>query len=75
MSILSNGGDGCAFDWILELDQWVGRVVHVSWRCLAVGAEIGIMANSALVANASDVACLPFVHAKWAITVDAVVNF
>ena len=39
---ITNGG--------LELDQGVGLVVGVGWACLAISAEVHIIADSALVA-------------------------
>lgn len=46
----------------------MGLIVFAVWIGFAVGAEVGVVTDSALVAHALDVAVL--VLAEWAITVD-----
>lgn len=44
-------------DWSLDFDERVSFVVWVGWTGLAIGAEICVMADSTLVAIASNVCC------------------
>ena len=65
-----NSADRNALDSSLEFDQRVAAVVHVRWQCLAASTEVNIIADSALVTNASDAAWIGLVKAEWAIAVD-----
>lgn len=56
----------------LELDERVGPVVNIGWAGLAAGTEIGVIADSALVAVAADVQRLR--GTQRSITVNAVVE-
>lgn len=46
-------------------------VVLVIWMSLAVGAEVGVMANGTLVANAMNIALVACAIAQWTIAIDA----
>ena len=54
-----------------ELNQWMRAVVAVGGQGLTFGAEIGIMANRALVSIANDIALGAFRLAQWSVTVNA----
>jgi hypothetical protein len=63
-----------ATDGGLELDKRVSVVVPVAWVGLAVLAEIGVVADSALVADTFDIRQALFVLAQWTVAVNAVVT-
>lgn len=61
-------------EWGAKLDQRVGLVVSARGRCFAVGAEIGVVADGALVAVTSNI-CLPrLAGTNSTIAIDAFVN-
>lgn len=57
-------------DRSLELDQRMSLIVGVAWVCLAVGAEINIVADRTFVPHSSDVGLLR-VPAKRSIAINA----
>jgi hypothetical protein len=59
--------------WALDLEQWVRLVVGIVGKSLAVCAEVGVLADAALVAVATDVALVVLLRAKWSIAEDATV--
>ena len=61
-------------NWGLELDQGVGLVMLVVRVRFAVCTEVGVMADSALVANPIDVSFARLVVAQWPITKNAMVD-
>lgn len=73
--MITESGDTDITNRSLELDKWVCLVVVVGWAGLAVGTEVGVMADSALVTVTLDislnaVACI----AKRTVTVDTMVT-
>lgn len=72
MLVLTGGGDAHMANRSLELDKWVSLVMSVSGAGLASLAEVGVVANSALVAVANNVSvAVGPVIAKWAIAANA----
>ena len=62
-------------DGSLELDKRMSVVMAVGWQSFTIGTEIGVMADSTLVADAPNVRpTARFVLTKRAVTVDAVVD-
>jgi hypothetical protein len=53
--VLASGSDADVADWSLELDKWVSLVVGVGRAGLALGAEVSVVADSALVTITDDV--------------------
>ena len=73
MLVLAHGSDAHIADRRLELDQWMGAVVAIAGDSLAVGAEVGVVAYSALVADAFNVRLGILAFAKGTVAVDTIV--
>jgi hypothetical protein len=73
--MLSSGSDDDITDWSLELDEGVSFIVGVSGASLAVGAEIGVVANGALISDATYVLwCSTASCTEGTIAADAIVG-
>lgn len=73
--MVAHSCDAYITDRSLELDERMGLVVSVSWASLAIGTEVGVVADSALVSITLDVVWSSTVGvAKRTITVDTVVT-
>jgi hypothetical protein len=68
---LDNSLNIATTNWSAKLEKRVGLVVCKVWRSLAIGTEINVSADDALVANTSDVTILEL--AKRPVAVDVVV--
>ena len=72
--VVAQSGNGDVANRCLELDERVGLVVWVGWAGFAACTEIGVVADSALVAVTFNERLIAISWvAKWSITVDAVV--
>jgi hypothetical protein len=73
--MIADSSDRHVADGCLELDKRVSLVVRIRRAGLAAGTEIGVVANSALVAVTLDVSLDTIaLVAEWSITVDTVVT-
>jgi hypothetical protein len=72
--VIVHSSDAYATDRSLELDKRMGVVMPVAWVGFAVLAKVGIVAYSALVADALDIWYVLLVFAKRTVTVDAIVT-
>lgn len=70
--LLPKSRDRNIADRRLEFDQRMGTVMAIAWECFAFGAEVGIVADGALVSISDNVVFV--VLAQWAIAIDVVVN-
>ena len=72
--MITQSGNVNIADWGFELDQRMCSVVWIGGASLAIGTEIGIVADSALVSVALNI-CLSTIAlaAERTITIDAVV--
>ena len=73
--MLTSGSNANMANRGLELDQRMGLVVGVQGASLAIGTEVEVIADSTLVANATDVSRISTgLSAKWSIAANANVN-
>ena len=69
-----DGGYGQLSDGSSELDERMGLVVWVVWKCLAVGTEVGVVANGTLESVSSNIGFSRVGIADWSVAVDASVR-
>lgn len=72
--LLAECRDRDVSDRRLEFDQRMGTIVTKRWNSFAIGAEVGIVTNSTLVASPSNVVRIGFSGADRTITVNAKMN-
>ena len=58
----------------LELDDWVCTAVLLCRQSLTVGTEVQVVADSALVADTSNIGAARFAGTKRSITIDAIID-
>jgi len=72
VGLLSHSGNGDVADWGFELDQGVCAIVVKLRQSFTIGAEVRVVADSALVAVSDDVGSL--VCATRTVAIDASVS-
>lgn len=73
--VLTSSGNTDMANWSLELDKRVRLIMLVGGTGLAVGAEVKIMADSTLIANAPDVRRVALAcRAERAVTTDTMMG-
>lgn len=74
-AVIAYGAHSHIADGSVELDQRMSAVVVLSWKSLAARTEVGVITDSALVANSADVILGRFALAQRTVTEDAIVDF